>query len=93
MSLPPDVQQSVETAIKVLEEKKKLTGEISKADERKFVEAHGVELVSGVLEALFQTANPSEVPLTELVLVDGVPHARVDPMVLLGDLVQGTDEE
>jgi len=90
LSLPPDVQQSVETAIKVLQEKKKLTGEISKEDERKFVEQHGAALVSGVFEALFQTTNPTGTPLTELTVDEtGAPRARIDPMVLLGDVLKG----
>ena len=93
LSLPPDVQQSVQTAIKVLQEKQKLTGEISQADERKFVEEHGVALVSGVFEALFKSVNPGQVPLTELVLEDGVPRARIDPMTLLGDVFKGSKGE
>lgn len=93
LSLPPDVQEQVETTIRVLQEKQKLTGKLSREDERAFVEQHGAALVSGIFEALLQTTNPSGKPYTELKVEEGVPHARIDPMALLGDVLKGPVSE
>jgi hypothetical protein len=101
LALPPDVQAQVDAALEAIQQRTPtgIVGAQAMGEERQaFIQTHGANLVSGLIEAVFKELNPQNVRFTKLeetTTEDGRPQLRaiVDPAELLGDVTGGFDEE